>query len=201
MRLFLLPLVLIGAYYFYLTDPFFYGTRLDDLEPKRHANDQPLQKPLALPKSLFLKDHTLKFHHHFSMTGLVLSSAHYNSDRLAQFSPVDLALGWGPMSNPNPLRLIKITQSNRFYFFRYRNQPPIAHQQIIQNSANMHLIPANGAVAKTLKAAEKGDIIEFSGYLVDIFGNDGWYWKSSRTRSDTGKGACELIYVEKAVIR
>jgi hypothetical protein len=34
------------------------------------------------------------------------------------------------------------------------------------------------------------------GYLVEARGADGWRWRSSLTREDTGAGACELIWVE-----
>ena len=30
---------------------------------------------------------------------------------------------------------------------------------------------------------------------------DGWRWRSSLTREDTGAGACELVWVERIVTR
>jgi hypothetical protein len=32
--------------------------------------------------------------------------------------------------------------------------------------------------------------------LVEADGRDGWKWRSSLTRDDTGDGACELMWVE-----
>jgi len=32
-------------------------------------------------------------------------------------------------------------------------------------------------------------------------GPDGFAWRSSLTREDTGAGACELVYVESAALR
>ena len=60
----------------------------------------------------------------------------------------------------------------------------------------MHLIPANDSVARDIANVQEGEIIEISGSLVEITTNDGWRWKSSLTRNDTGAGACEVILVE-----
>lgn len=194
MRLIFLIAIAIGVWA-YSQGYIFGGVSLDGLEPKRHAQNAPLQKRVSGFKTKSYKNHTLTLHHQFAATALVLSKKNYNSGREAQLSPVDLALGWGAMSNPNPLRLINISQSNRFYYFRYNNAPPIPHREIEISSANMHLIPANDEVSKKLKNIKKGHIVTLKGYLVDVKGSDGWYWKSSRTRNDTGRGACELVYV------
>ena len=39
-----------------------------------------------------------------------------------------------------------------------------------------------------------------TGYLVDARDKKGWRWNSSRTRDDTGDGACELFYVNSIKI-
>jgi hypothetical protein len=39
------------------------------------------------------------------------------------------------------------------------------------------------------------------GYLVEVRGRDGFRWRSSLTREDTGNGACELVWVEKLDVR
>ena len=65
----------------------------------------------------------------------------------------------------------------------------------------MHMIPASDEVYSVLKEIRNGDIIELSGSLVNVADdNDGWRWKSSQTRNDTGNGACELIWVESLKI-
>ena len=62
----------------------------------------------------------------------------------------------------------------------------------------MHLIPANNEVDRTMKSeTRKGSIVQFSGYLVSISAMDGWRWKSSLTRKDTGSGACEVVWVKQ----
>lgn len=41
---------------------------------------------------------------------------------------------------------LNISQGRRWYFYSWRDQPPIPVQEIVQSSANMHLIPANAAM-------------------------------------------------------
>jgi len=38
-------------------------------------------------------------------------------------------------------------------------------------------------------------LVALDGYLVDANRADGWHWRTSLTRDDTGDGACELFYV------
>jgi len=131
----------------------------------------------------------------FSVAARVLSRKAYGSGREADFSPVDLALGWGPMRDDAVLSQLDISQSGRFYRYRWSDQPPIPPDDIVRSSANMHLVPANSAVADALDAVDAGDRVRIDGWLVQIDANDGWRWRSSLTREDSGAGACELIYV------
>lgn len=132
----------------------------------------------------------------FSIKAKVLSRKNYYIGREADLSPVDLALGWGKMSDEAVLEKIEISQSGRFYRWRVKSFP-IPRREIETHSANMHLIPANNAVKSAFDSVRKGDIIEISGSLVNVVSNtDGWRWNSSQTRNDTGQGACELIWVE-----
>ena len=52
-----------------------------------------------------------------------------------------------------------------------------------------------------IKGARKGQVVALEGYLVKVISKDGWWWKSSLTRNDTGNGACEVIWVEEVEIR
>jgi hypothetical protein len=131
----------------------------------------------------------------FQIEARVLAAEHYSLGREADLSPVDLALGWGKMSDEAVLKDIKISQSNRFYYWRVE-EFPIPRREIETQSANMHMIPADAQIEKTLKSIRPGQIVKLSGDLVQVNADDGWHWKSSLTREDTGAGACEVIYVK-----
>jgi hypothetical protein len=132
----------------------------------------------------------------FSMTARTLGVEHYSFDRESNLAPVDIAFGWGPMSDSNVLAKIRISQGGRFYNWHV-DEFPVSRRDIEVNSANMHLIPANADVERNLERVRVGAIVNLSGYLVEARAPDGWHWRSSLTREDTGAGACELIWVER----
>lgn len=132
----------------------------------------------------------------FEVTALVLSSHHYFFGQEASLAPVDLALGWGPMSDGTILKDISISQGMRWYFFYYQKSL-IDQNVIVSHSGNMHLIPSSKDIEKAVKKAKKGDVVSFKGFLVNINRSDGWRWNSSLSRTDTGAGSCEIVWVKE----
>lgn len=130
----------------------------------------------------------------FQIKARVLGRENYFSGRESDLSPVDLALGWGRMSDESVVSKISISQSGRFYRWHV-DEFPIPRREIETHSANMHLIPRDEVVRDSIEQIKTGDVIELSGYLVNVKADDGWQWNSSLTRNDTGDGACELIWV------
>jgi len=130
----------------------------------------------------------------------VLGVERYRFDRGADLSPVDLALGWGRMSDTAVLDRLTITQGGRFYQWS-TPEYPIPRREIETSSANMHLVPGNTAVQEQLAQVRRGHLVRLAGYLIEVRGADGWPWRSSLTRTDTGEGACELIWVERLELR
>lgn len=140
------------------------------------------------------KGYTLQPLQNFQIEARVLASETYRTDREADLSPIDLALGWGPMSDSAVLDKIRINQSSRFYYWHV-DEFPIPREEIERSSANMHMIPADGVIERRLKAVRPGQTVRIGGWLVEAQASDGWRWRSSLTRNDTGAGACEVIFV------
>ncbi|MBC7781458.1 MAG: hypothetical protein H7125_15285 [Proteobacteria bacterium] len=159
------------------------------------ASDLPVQSSPGQARRFQRNGYELTALATFEISARVLGAEHYRTDREAQLAPVDLALGWGRMSDSEVLKHISISQSGRFYFWRTDNFP-IPRQEIETFSANMHMIPADERIEAALKAVRPGQLITVRGYLVEAGAVDGWKWRSSLTRTDTGAGACELIWVE-----
>lgn len=130
----------------------------------------------------------------------ILGRQDYRFDREAEFSPVDFAVGWGVMADPQNYSQIEISQDHRWYYWRVSPQSTIPLRQIETHSANMHIIPANALVARQLKRISRGDKVYLKGALVDIKSSDGWRWTSSLSRTDTGAGACELMRVDQVYV-
>ena len=170
------------------------------LGPGVLAPNPPKQIKIMSPKSFSYKNYIITPLAEFHIKAKVLSRENYRWGRGSDISPVDLALGWGEMSDESFLDSIDISQSNRWY--RWRTDTfPISRREIETHSANMHLIPANKSVKSLINRARRGDIVEFSGNLIKVAAKDGWHWISSLSRTDTGSHSCELIWVEKFEIR
>ncbi|MGE0267109.1 MAG: hypothetical protein AB7S78_01455 [Candidatus Omnitrophota bacterium] len=136
----------------------------------------------------------------FRIEARLLGKRKYLWGKEARLAPIDFALGWGPMSNYSVLKELKISQFNRWYFYRYKKLP-IMKKDIIAHSANMHLIPATDEIARKIKSVRIGEIIDINGYLVNVSSGNRWRWNSSLSRTDTGNGSCEIIWVEEMTVK
>ena len=65
-----------------------------------------------------------------------------------------------------------------------------------RNNENFFELKATD-IYKQLKNIDKDDLISLKGQLVEVTATDGWTWRSSLSRDDTGAGACELMLVEE----
>lgn len=196
-RWFFVAVIVVGGWYQY---------QQRAQKPIPHANGvlvqrDPVQSMLDRGEVWQKDSYTIKALADFDIEARVLSKELYSTGREADLSPVDLALGWGSMSDSEVLSALSISQRNRFYYYRWENQPPRPPSEIASHSANMHLIPANAQIEKTLKEVKSGQVIKLRGKLVAVSAPDGWRWQSSLTRDDTGAGACELFRVESAEVR
>lgn len=130
-----------------------------------------------------------------SLEARVLSREDYAFGREADLSPTDLALGWQRMADETVLSRLEVSQSARWYHYRWQGDPPLPPDELARSSANMHLIPADAAAAAALSRVRPGERVRIDGWLVEANAPDGWHWRSSLSRDDTGRGACELVYV------
>jgi hypothetical protein len=127
----------------------------------------------------------------------VLHQKIYRYDRGADLVPVDLAVGWGPMSDQAVLDRLAISQASRFFYYEYKGAPPIPREEIVSHATNLHLIPSDKTIATQCRALRSGDLIHLAGLLVEASGPGVGTWRSSLSRTDTGNGACELVWVEE----
>jgi hypothetical protein len=187
-KLFIVVVIVVGAYQWW-------GAQAITHPPGVIAPRQPVQSRLDVATPFAHKGYTLTPLAGFSVEARVLGREDYSFDRESELAPIDLALGWGPMSDQAVLDGIEISQSSRFYWWKTRDFP-IPRRAIETHSANMHLIPASDEVLDQLERVREGQVVNFKGYLVRAVAPDSWRWQSSMTREDTGNGACELVWVE-----
>lgn len=186
----LLAIALAFFGYFYLHRPITYpaGVLIDS---------EPAQTAIADGEPMIAHgEYQLKALARFSLDARILHRKVYGYDRESKLVPVDLAIGWGLMSDQAALDRIEISQSMRFYWYEYQFPPPIPREQIVSHSTNLHVIPATPAIASFCKSLRQGELVHLEGELVEATGPEIGTWRSSRSRTDSGNGACELMLVE-----
>ena len=181
----------------------YYGTRaLEVADPNGGpiAPFEPNQSDLEEEFAFEWEGYTITAVHGFGIEALVLGRKNYTQGDLGALVPIDLALGWGQVSDPAWVKHLRVEQSERVYRWSYPRGTPLDPETVAVNSANMHIMPATPEIAKKLESVARGDVVRLSGFLVDVTmspedGSEGFTWLTSRIRTDTGLGACELILV------
>jgi hypothetical protein len=134
---------------------------------------------------------------HFALDARVLHRKTYRYDPQAALAPIDLAVGWGSMSDQSVLDQLQVSQSRRFFWYEWAGQPPLDPNEIVTHATNLHLIPANSDIEGACKSLHGGELIRLQGLLVEATGPGIGTWRSSLMRTDSGNGACELVWVEQ----
>jgi len=164
--------------------------------PGMLAPETPRQTLIPKGKPWELRDYHITPLASYHITAKVLGKERYRFGRESELSPFDLALGWGPMSDQIIVDRLEIWQSGRWYYWQAKTLP-LPKQALITSSANTHIIPANKDIKDLLAIIRVGEIITLRGALVAVKAEDGWQWRSSLKRDDTGQGACEVFWVEE----
>jgi hypothetical protein len=142
----------------------------------------------------------------YRITGYAVETSRFLLDEWDFVSPLDVALVWGPVADPEALRRMRFHLSRRYVsWFWEGDLPPRVRGALASHIANNHLIPAGEEVARELDRIRVGDLVTLHGRLVDIEISDasGRVVRRSPTslsRFDTGSGACEQIWVESAEV-
>lgn len=171
--------------------------------PGIRAPNPPLQTTIDGERRIVRDPHVLHVRARFEIEARVLRKSVYRLDRGADLAPVDLGVGWGPMSDSAVVDLLEFSQMGRFLYWKPRDPShfPLGPDEIVHNAAQLHLIPADAGIESRLKRLRPGQSVEIRGFLVDVTGPDRFVWRTSLTRTDTGAGACEIVYVESLGVR
>lgn len=160
-----------------------------------NVSDEPYQNILSDSQIIMMDRYEIIPLAEYKITARVLSKKHYADD--IKISPIDFALGWGDMGDLSYSENVQISQSGRWYFYRYFNSD-VDRDNIRLHSSNHHIIPANKNITRTIYSVKEGEIVSLNGYLVEVKLNGNRVIKSSLSRDDQSSGACEVFYVESA---
>ncbi len=167
-------------------------------------SQDPAQSPLSSREPIVIEmkegSFTLIPLAEYKLSGMVVSVESYTSGWESMISPYDLAIVWGKLAEPQYERFISYRQRNRWYFYRYQRDCPLGESYIISHSSNNHIIPGGENIRRAIKTIRKRDKVVLEGFLVNVKGaykGQSVYWNTSLSRSDTGNGSCEIIFVSK----
>jgi len=124
-------------------------------------------------------------------------------DTISPAIPLDLLLAWGEMADPDVDSKLTWAQSDRRGTVTGSlgkfGGVDLTADYVINHVSNNHVIPADESIREGLMQIKPGDVVRIDGRLVDVrmvIGNRALTVSSSKSRSDQGDGACEIIYVE-----
>lgn len=170
-------------------------------------SQEPIQTPIQPPERVSItregKTYQVEKLARYEIVGQVLSTTTYRVSFANDFFDVDLGLIWGPKMDML-LERYKFYQDGRWLFWR-TNQPVTDEDRayVTAHISNNHLIPAEGRknIDKAIRWAGKGDVVRLKGALVSVLDEHGEVLlASSLVRSDSGGGACEVMWVEEVQI-
>ncbi len=141
----------------------------------------------------------------YQISGRVLSTHPYTSDWMADLAPLDLAVGWGELSNDYLDFFLRWSQHDRFLYYTWASDLPVTPQHLNAHIANVHLIPATDTLGQVLAQLQSNDEVQLNGLLVDITKSEPGQptpqtLNTSLSRSDEGAGSCEILYVKRLII-
>ena len=167
------------------------------------APGEPVQVAYDGDRRIAHNEHLLHLRARFEIEARVLRKSIYRLDGGADVAPVDLGVGWGPMSDSAIVDLLEFSQMGRFLYWKPRDPArfPLAPDAIVRHAGQLHLIPANREIESRLRRLRPGAHVAIGGWLVDVTGPNRFVWRTSLTRTDTGAGACEIVYVETLDVR
>lgn len=132
----------------------------------------------------------------FECSAKIISKKYY-SDDWSDISPIDMTLGWNKLSDESIIHRINFDQTTRWTHYTPLNiTGEISAQELRTQHSNFHMCPANEDVRSTLLNMPAGSIIHFKGKLINL-SKSGWSNRSSLKRTDSGAGACEIVWVEE----
>jgi hypothetical protein len=172
-----------------------------DAEPKQVRVDRP-----AFSTSVDGVAYRIQPRFSYDMSALVVSL--HDSDTWWDYAHkawndrinlVDLCVVWGRSARSGAYRGISF--ANNQWECHWSTSSQQAWQAFDQTeAANNHMVTDDPAIGKALRRIRIGDQIRVRGYLIDYTtlknGIPAGTRVSSTVRTDTGNGACEVLYVE-----
>jgi len=185
----LIGLVILGIWFFETMRPV-------GQPPGVLAPDPPQVTTAGEKPAIFERNgHVLTTLARFDAKARVLSVERYGRDRQARIAPMDIAIGWGTLSDTATFRGVDVAQTERRLVFKSYD-PKLPDQRVAEQVVNLHVIGADAAIEKELAQLRQGNIIDVEGALVEAVSGDGWRWRGE-PRSSAPEMPGTLLWVQR----
>jgi len=136
---------------------------------------------------------------------VVVARSNYTMGEFARLAPTDLAIVWGPLSDPQAYTQLVFDQRGSPFGARYVvpelrrgapfSQRPHGEMQayLLANLTHVHTIAADREIASRLAGIRPGQVVHLSGLLVDVRAPDGTRYTSSVALHDFD---CEIAWID-----
>lgn len=185
---FFLILILIFSYILWEQRPVRYG-------PGIIADSRPEIEKIAFPKSIETDNYIITPRFEISGKVRVIAKNQYWFEDMRHISPVDLLLSWDRMSDEDLLGRMLVKIDDRSYHVQM-TKPPYQRGNIHEHLIMTHAIPATDRVLEKLKKIRRGQLIRFSGYIVDIENRIGTEWLSPVRDKWPSHKSSQWIWIE-----
>ncbi len=146
-------------------------------------------------------DYRIEPEYEYDITGMIVSYRHHDDNsrmhRLANdhLNMLDVCVVWG--DNTTRAQLDRLQFWNGIFTCNVQTRDQAAWDSFDMNQlSNNHLIATDNDIRKRVRDIRIGDQIRVRGYLAGYSSTGVGKRGTSTTRTDTGDGACETIYVE-----
>lgn len=147
-------------------------------------------------------DYLVEPEYEYDLAGMVVSFRHHDGNSRMHFrandhlNMLDVCVVWGDSATSKLLHKLKFWNGIFTCNVKTRDQAAWDAFSMYQLSNN-HLISDDTYIRDKVKDIRVGDQIRVRGYLASYSNENGGKRGTSTTRTDTGDGACETLFVEK----
>lgn len=187
-----LIIVLLFCYLLWEQRPVRYG-------PGIVADTKPSIERIAFPNPIETDNYIILPRFEINGTVRVIAKNRYWFEDMRHISSIDLLLSWDRMSDEDLLRRMLVQIDDRSYHVQM-TKPPYQRGNIHEHIIMAHTIPASERIQEKLKTIRRGQLITFSGYIVDIENRVGTEWLSPVRDQWPAHRSSQWIWIEDLIL-
>jgi hypothetical protein len=176
----------------------------DDINYIAGLNDEPKQNPIkqdAFSVSYENVNYIVEPQYDYELYGLVVSYRHHDGDSMLHklwndhLNAADVCVLWGNTAKSQLLNKLTFWNGQFTCNVKTRDREAWANFNMTE-LANNHLLTSDDYLRDKISSLKVGDQIYIKGRLASYGSPGGSKRGTSTTRTDTGNGACETIFVD-----